>query len=174
MDAVKIIGIDVYVVKATLDTPFTFSQGWVHQHAATPVKLTTESGIEGWGEAIAQGLEPAEIAETTISYALAPLILGKSALRTGALWQSMYNQTREHGRKGSVKSAVSAVDIALWDVCGEHYGASISSLLGSACHSTVEPYATGLYRLQGRGESSRLADEAVVSPFHINPARVLI
>jgi len=133
MTALKIIQIDVYVVKSPLDIPFAFSQGWVHQRAATLVKITTQSGIEGWGEAFAQGLEPPEIAASAVSHALAPLILGKDALSPAVLWQAMYNQTRDHGRKGSVMSAISAVDIALWDICGKHYGVPVSSLLGGAC-----------------------------------------
>lgn len=160
MTALKISSIDVYVVKTPLDIPFAFSQGWVKQRAATLVKITTESGIEGWGEAFAQGLEPPEIAATAISHALAPLILGKDALSPVVLWQAMYNQTRDHGRKGSVMSAISAVDIALWDICGRHHGVPISSLLGGACRQSVQPYATGFYRLTGKGESVRLAEEA--------------
>ena len=78
MTALKISSIDVYVVKTPLDIPFAFSQGWVKQRAATLVKITTESGIEGWGEAFAQGLEPPEIAATAISHALAPLILKRT------------------------------------------------------------------------------------------------
>ena len=161
MTVLTIISVDVYVVKTPLDIPFAFSQGWVHQRAATLVKITTDSGIEGWGEAFAQGLEPPEIAATAISYALTPLILGKDALSPSVLWHSMYNQTRDHGRKGSVMSAISAIDIALWDICGKHYGVPISTLLGGACRASVQPYATGFYRLKGQGESPRLAEEAL-------------
>ena len=159
--ALKITRIDVFVVKAPLDVSFAFSQGWVHQRAATLVRITTASGIEGWGEAFAQGLEPPEIAATALSHALVPLILGKDALAPAVLWQSMYNQTRDHGRKGSVMSAISAVDIALWDICGKHYGVPVSSLLGGACRNSVQPYATGFYRLKGKGEAPRLAEEAI-------------
>ena len=161
MTALTITAVEVFVVKAPLDTPFAFSQGWVHQRAATLVRISTESGIQGWGEAFAQGLEPPEIAAAALSHALVPRLLGQDALSPGVLWQSMYNQTRDHGRKGSVMSAISAVDIALWDICGKHLGVPISTLLGGAHRQSVQPYATGFYRLVGQGESQRLAEESV-------------
>lgn len=161
MTSEAIQSVEVFVVKAPLDTPFAFSQGWVHQRAATLVRITTDSGIQGWGEAFAQGLEPPEIAAAAVAHALVPRLLGQDALKPAVLWQSMYNQTRDHGRKGSVMSAISAVDIALWDICGKHYGAPIGSLLGGAFRDSVQPYATGFYRLKGQGESARLADEAI-------------
>ena len=157
----KIASIEVFVVKAPLDTPFAFSQGWVHQRAATLVRITTDTGIQGWGEAFTQGLEPPEIAAAAVSYALVPLLLNKNALAPSVLWQSMYNQTRDHGRKGSVMSAISAIDIALWDICGKHYQVPVHALLGGAFRQSVQPYATGFYRLKGQGESARLAEEAL-------------
>lgn len=157
----NITSIEVFVVKTPLETPFAFSQGWVHQRAATLVRVTTETGIQGWGEAFTQGLEPPEIAAATVSYALAPLLLGQDALSPAVLWQSMYNQTRDHGRKGSVMSAISAIDIALWDICGKHFQVPIHALLGGAFRRSVQPYATGFYRLNGQGESARLAEEAL-------------
>ena len=57
----KIVAIHVHVLKSPLDVPFAFSQGWVHQRSATLVEVVTDSGICGWGEAFAQGLEPPEL-----------------------------------------------------------------------------------------------------------------
>jgi len=58
-------------------------------------------------------------------------------------------------------SAISAVDMALWDICGRAYGVPIKSLLGGEFRKSVQPYATGFYRLKGQGESQRLAEEAL-------------
>jgi D-galactarolactone cycloisomerase len=73
----------------------------------------------------------------------------------------MYNMTRDFGRKGSVISGISAVDIALWDIAGKFYGQPIYKLLGGAFRQQVKPYATGFYRIKGQGEAQRLADEAI-------------
>jgi len=157
----KISAIDVYVLKTGLDTPFAFSQGWVHQRSATLVRVTTDNGLSGWGEAFAQGLEPPEISAAVVRHALAPIVLGRDALDINVLWHQMYHQTRDYGRKGSVMAAISAIDIALWDLAGHFYSQPVYQLLGGAFRNKVIPYATGFYRLSGQGEWQRLAEEAV-------------
>ena len=77
------------------------------------------------------------------------------------LWHEMYHLTRDYGRKGSVLASVSAVDIALWDLAGHFYSQPVYQLLGGAFRQSVQPYATGFYRIKGQGEGSRLAEEAL-------------
>ena len=157
----KITALTVHVLKSPLAEPFAFSQGWVHQRSATLVEVTTDTGITGWGEAFAQGLEPPEIAATVIDKALRPLVTGADPLDTEVLWHRMYHATRDYGRKGSVIAAISAIDIALWDIAGKFHRQPIHRLLGGAFRTRVQPYATGFYRVSGQGEAARLADEAV-------------
>lgn len=156
----KITEIRIHVLKSALNQPFAFSQGWVGQRSATLAEVVTEGGLTGWGEAFTQGLEPPEIAATVIDQALKPLLIGADALDTEVLWHRMYHATRDFGRKGSVVAAISAIDIALWDLKGKHFGVPVYQLLGGAFRTEVEPYATGFYRIGGRGEARRLADEA--------------
>lgn len=156
----KISRIDTFVLKSPLAEPFAFSQGWVHQRSATLVRITTADGIEGWGEAFTQGLESPEIAATAIETAFKPMLIGLSALDTAVHWYSMYNKSRDFGRKGSVVAAISAIDMALWDITGKALNQPIHQLLGGAVRSTVTPYATGFYRIEGQGEAARLAEEA--------------
>ena len=157
----KITGVEVHVLKSPLAEPFAFSQGWVRQRSATLVEVVTDDGVTGWGEAFAQGLEPPEIAAAAIEYALKPLLIGADPLATEVLWHRMYHATRDYGRKGSVVAAISALDIALWDIAGRARGEPIHKLLGGAFRDRVEPYATGFYRIKGQGEAARLAEEAV-------------
>ena len=133
----------------------------MHQRSATLVRVTTDNGLSGWGEAFAQGLEPPEISAAVVRHALAPIVLGRDALDINVLWHQMYHQTRDYGRKGSVMAAISAIDIALWDLAGHFYSQPVYQLLGGAFRSKVIPYATGFYRLSGQGEWQRLAEEAV-------------
>ena len=58
-------------------------------------------------------------------------------------------------------SAISAIDIALWDIAGKHFNVPTYALLGGAHRTSVQPYATGFYRLQGQGEVARLTEEAL-------------
>ncbi len=157
----KITELKIHVLKCPLDQPFAFSQGWVRQRCATLLEVFTDTGISGWGEAFAQGLEPPEIAAAVITHALQPLVIGADPLDTEVLWHRMYHQTRDYGRKGSVIAAISAVDTALWDIAGKFHGLPIHKLLGGAFRERVQPYATGFYRISGQGEAQRLADEAL-------------
>ena len=157
----KIAELRIHVLKSPLAEPFAFSQGWVRQRSATLVEAVTDEGVVGWGEAFAQGLEPPEIAAAVIEHALKPIVLGRDPLDTEVLWHRMYHATRDYGRKGAVVAAISAVDIALWDIAGKVHGQPIHRLLGGAFRTRVQPYATGFYRIAGQGEAARLADEAL-------------
>ncbi len=157
----KINSVDVYVLKTPLEEPFAFSQGWVRQRSATLVRIQTDNGLSGWGEAFAQGLEPPEISAAVIRHALAPVVVNRDALDINVLWYEMYNKTRDYGRKGSVLAGISAIDIALWDLAGKYHKQPVYQLMGGAFRKKVVPYATGFYRLTGQGEASRLAEEAV-------------
>jgi D-galactarolactone cycloisomerase len=73
----------------------------------------------------------------------------------------MYHATRDYGRKGSVIAAISALDIAFWDIAGKFHEAPVYRLLGGAFRTSVQPYATGFYRIKGQGEAGRLGEEAI-------------
>lgn len=156
-----ITAVRTHVLKSPLSQPFAFSQGWVNTRSATLVEVRTDSGITGWGEAFSQGLEAPEISAMAIERALQPLLSGADPLDIEVLWHRMYHATRDFGRKGSVVAAISAIDIALWDIAGKHYGVPVAKLLGGAFRNSVQPYATGFYRIEGQGEAARLADEAL-------------
>ena len=100
--SLKIKDIIVHVIKSDLDVPFAFSQGWVKKRSVTLVEIITNDGITGWGEAFCQGLEPPEISAAVIETALKPLLVEESPLDIEGLWQKMYNDTRDFGRKGYV------------------------------------------------------------------------
>lgn len=157
----KIANVEVFILQTPLDTPFAFSQGWVNKRSATLVRVTGSEGHVGWGEAFAQGLEPPQIAAAAVEHALKPLVVGEDGLQPAVLWQKMYTRTRDYGRKGSVVSAISAVDTALWDLAGQYLQQPVFTLLGGAHRRQVQPYATGFYRVHGQGEAAGLADEAL-------------
>ena len=157
----KITDLKIHVLKSPLAEPFAFSQGWVRQRSATLLEVLTDEGITGWGEAFAQGLEPPEIAAAVIDKALKPLLIGADPLDMEVLWHRMYHMTRDYGRKGSVVSGISAVDIALWDIAGKFHELPVYKLLGGAFRTRVQPYATGFYRIKGQGEAMRLGEEAI-------------
>lgn len=157
----KIVDVRTWALRSELAESFAFSQGFVTQRAATIVEVVTDEGSSGWGEALCQGLQPPQIAAAAVSSALRPLLIGADPLQPEVLWHRMYNRTRDYGLKGAVIGAISAIDIALWDLLGKSLGRPIHALLGGAFRTRVQPYATGFYRITGRGEAKRLAAEAV-------------
>ena len=160
--SIKITSLKVHVIQSHLETPFSFSQGWVSKRSATLVEINTNDGITGWGEAFCQGLEPPEISAAVIENSLKELIINENPLDIEKIWFKMYNQTRDFGRKGSVISGISAIDIALWDIAGKYYKKPIYQLLGGAFRKKIKPYATGFYRINGKDEAVRLSDEALM------------
>ena len=157
----KVVEIKIHILQSPLAQPFAFSQGWVGRRSATLLESVTDEGIVGWGEAFAQGLEPPQIAAAAIEHGLKPLLIGANPLDIEVLWHRMYHATRDYGRKGSVVAAISAVDIALWDIAGKVYDKPVHQLLGGAFRDKVQCYATGFYRISGHGEAKRLGEEAV-------------
>lgn len=156
----KITDVRAYALRSPLAQPFAFSQGWVPSRGATLVEVRTDEGVAGWGEALCQGLQPPEISAAAIRSALAPLLLGADPLEPEVLWHRMYHHTRDYGQKGAVVGAISAIDIALWDIAGKVRGEPVARLLGGMFRTRVEAYATGFYRQRGTGEARRLAEEA--------------
>lgn len=154
----KISDIRVHVLEAELRNPFAFSQAWVRKRVGLLVEIRTVDGTVGWGE----GYGPSKPLASVIENHYAPQLLGRSALAGDALWETLYNSLRDHGQKGIAVQALSAVDIALWDLRGKYYGAPVYELMGGPVRETVRAYATGLYRLSDdRPANERLlADEA--------------
>jgi D-galactarolactone cycloisomerase len=157
----RITEIRTYALQSPLNQPFAFSQGRVTKRSSTLAEVITDTGLNGWGEAFNQGLEPPQIAAAVIDHALKPLMLGANPLDMEVLWHRMYHATRDYGRKGAVMAAISAIDIALWDIAGQRYGVPVHQLLGGAFRQRVQAYATGFYRITGQGEAERLATEAL-------------
>ena len=156
----RIIDIRTYVLKADIQPQFYFSQpGTVTHRSSLVVEVMTDTGISGFGEALCHGLQPAEIACATVDHCLRELLIGRNALDTAVLFEESYNRTKDFGMKGAVIGAISAIDIALWDIKGKVLNQPVHQLLGGAFRNTIAPYATGFYRVEGGDYPALLADE---------------
>ena len=137
--------LETFLLEAKLsgDDRFYSSQGRFADRRSLLVKITTDDGLVGWGES---GVSmPLEHVQTFIHDALAPRLLGKSAIQTEPVWHDLYSFSRDFGRKATPIDAMSGIDIALWDIRGKEAGKPIHLLMGGAFRSTVRAYATGLY-----------------------------
>ena len=158
----KITGIKTYVLQAMLDDKgFGWSQRVTDKRQTAISIITTDEGIDGYGEAFYFG-GPAKIVAGMIDDALGPLIIGKNPLDTSVIWDNLYNWTRDQGMKGITIAAISAVDIALWDIKGKALDLPVYQLLGGAYRNRARAYATGLYEPQGvPSRIDALVDEAI-------------
>lgn len=145
------------MLRHPLREPFGFSQWWYEARACCLVRITTDTGLTGWGECYG----PPEPAKAVIDTVYTPLILlGADPLANEVLWERMYNRMRDYGQKGVAVAAISGVDIALWDIKGQALGQPVHQLLGGAFRTTVTAYATGLYFRRVDDLPAALADEA--------------
>jgi D-galactarolactone cycloisomerase len=121
------------------------------------VEIETDRGISGLGEAkISVGnLGNYAAVVTLIREELAPVIIGRDPRDVTAIWEILYSGTRAHyalregrtfptvGRRGITMSAISGIDIALWDILGRSLGQPVWRLLGGQCRDRIPAYASG-------------------------------
>jgi L-rhamnonate dehydratase len=130
--------------EASMST-FTF-HGWLI------VEIFTDAGLVGIGNA---ALSP-QITKQVVDLYLKPLLIGQDPWEIEFLWQLMYRKTMAFGRKGIGMVAISAVDIALWDLLGKSAKQPVYRLLGGRTKSKIPVYASRLYCVP----LDQLADEA--------------
>ena len=151
----KVSKIECFVVEQRLDRPFAFSQWACDRRAACLVRITAANGAFGWGE----GYGPAPVVKAGIEW-LAPFAVDRDALAIGAIWQALYLRSLDYARSGVLTAALSAIDIALWDLRGKLLGQPVHALLGGKRRDHVRVYATGMYFTPGANLADRLAAEA--------------
>lgn len=143
-----------HVVSAPVERPFTSSRGWLYkQRGSCIVEIETADGIVGWGECYG----PSQVARAYIESQYAARIIGRDAFDVEVIWEDLYNRIKDYGNKGMAISALSGIDIALWDIIGKSCGKPIHKLIGGAYRTEVQSYATGLYFI----DMDRLIEEAV-------------
>ncbi len=131
----------------TLDIPFgdfydgprTKPRGWV-QRDTLLVKVTSDDGIIGWGEAFAYACTGATRAAVMDMFR--PRLIGQSTDDLGALSREMQRQLHIQGRYGITIFAWSGIEMALWDIAAKREGVSLAELLGGRRRDAVAGYAS--------------------------------
>ncbi len=127
-------------------------------HGWVLVEIFTNNGLVGLGNA---ALAPV-VTKSLIDTYLKPLLIGADPWDTEFLWQQMYRRTMAFGRKGVAMTAISAVDIALWDLLGKDAKQPVFRLLGGRTKENIPVYASRLYAMsipELRAEAQRYKDE---------------
>ncbi len=103
------------------------------------VKVTTDQGIVGWGEAHAV-MTPMAI-KTIITDLFEPILLGQDARQIEALWEKMFSTQKLRGYgTGYYTRAMAGIDIALWDIVGKAAGMPVYQLLGGKFRDRIPTY----------------------------------
>jgi L-alanine-DL-glutamate epimerase-like enolase superfamily enzyme len=121
------------------------------------IAVETEDGLIGYGEAKVHVGSAGNYAAVcaVVEHELAPLLRGEDSRNITGLWQKMYNGARAHhagtygrsfpvlGRRGVTVSALSGIDVALWDLLGKTLNVPVYQLLGGRCRDRILAYASG-------------------------------
>ncbi len=105
------------------------------------VEIETDNGYTGIGNA---GLCP-DVTKQIIDSKLKSLLINENPLNTEYLYEKMYRSSIAYGRKGAVIAAISALDIALWDIKGKVLNQPVFMLMGGRTKAFIETYYSRLY-----------------------------
>ena len=120
--------------------PWSFGGKPANSFDVLLVRLETDSGLVGWGEAFSRGRDVA--LKHVIDTRLIPLILGRDATQISKIKHDLEFQLHNFGRNGAIEYGIAAIDIALWDLLGKSCGQPLSHLLGGAYANCLEVYAS--------------------------------
>ncbi|GAC1338274.1 MAG: mandelate racemase/muconate lactonizing enzyme family protein [Acetobacteraceae bacterium] len=104
------------------------------------VRVDTDVGLVGWGEAFGHGSIPATRA--ALESLVGPYMIGRDAADIAGTMRGAQQAAHIYGRGGPVTYALSGVDIALWDIAGKAAGLPLHRLLGAAAPAAVPAYAS--------------------------------
>lgn len=150
----KITDVECHVLLAPdFDVTFTSSA-----QDSLVVVIHTDGGITGVGECDANPWMAKACIEApgthTMGLSIRDTLIGANPFEIGELWRKIYIGTAMNGRRGMVIHALSAVEMALWDLCGKATGQPVHALLGGATRNSITPYAS-LQPAGGRFEEYR-------------------
>jgi D-arabinonate dehydratase len=158
--AMKITALETYSLSAPLPQAVRTSTHRITQVSEVIVKLTTDSGLVGIGEAhgpfLFQGADGLRNVNRILQ-TITPLVIGRDPFDTEGIWQDLFKLTYTSVRgipplareQRVLVTAMSAIDIALWDLKGKAIGRPVHALLGGALRAKVPAYVTGFYYRDG-------------------------
>jgi D-galactarolactone cycloisomerase len=140
----KIADVRTHILDHRLKTPFASASMRFERRMHILVEIICDDGTTGWGECLGPALPNAAVVEAYKAW-----LIGADPLETEKIWLTLYNALRDQGQRGLTVTALSGIDIALWDIKGKHFGVPISTLLGGRFRDSVKAYATGSFKREG-------------------------
>ena len=156
----KITDVQAYVVRPRYPANAgAFEGDW------TFVRIDTDEGIHGWGEASNSPGGGCFLSARTIEM-LRQGLLGQDPFQSEKLWQQNYRRYTYLGARGLPTVALSGVDIALWDIKGKALGRPVYDLLGGKLRDSIRLYANGWFFGCSTPEQYGAAAKATVEAGH--------
>lgn len=137
----RIREVEVVLLKKTMDRPLILSRGEIGERRFAFVLVHTDEGITGLGEGVG---DPA-LVQATVERRLKPILIGEDPFDIERLWWKMFAGAVYWDLKGTLLTAISGVDIALWDLKAKALGVPVYQLLGGAFRGRVKAYASDLF-----------------------------
>jgi D-arabinonate dehydratase len=143
----KITNVEAFAISIPLRAAVSDAVRRITHRDSLIVRITTEDGLTGVGFTL--GYDGSLAMVSMVDQIYRPILQGANALHAEWLWADMYRQSIQAGRRGAALRAMSAIDIALWDLRGKAAKMPVMHLLG--VHSThLRCYATGGYYRDGQ------------------------
>jgi len=169
----KITALDTYCLSAPLPQVVRTSTHAISRVNELIVTLTTDAGPVGIGEGhgpfMIQGGGEALRGLSEIVQAITPLVVGQDPFESERIWQDLFALTYTSVRgipplarqQRALVTAMSAIDIALWDLKGKAIGRPVWALLGGALRQRVPAYVTGFYYRDGETTDDLVREAAM-------------
>lgn len=154
----KITEVRTHILEHRLDTAFESASMRFDRRQHLLVEVVCDNGLIGWGECLGPARPNRAVIEAYASW-----LVGMDPLETEKIWAVLYNALRDQGQRGLTITALSGIDVALWDIKGKHFGVPVSTLLGGRFRESVRAYATGAFKRDG---VDRVADNAQEAALH--------
>lgn len=153
----KIIHVEAFAISIPLPSPVSDAVRVITHRDHLIVRLRTDDGLEGMGFTL--GYDASVAMVSMVETIFAPLLNGARVAESERLWGEMYRQSIQAGRRGAALRAISAIDIALWDLRGKRAGMPVMDLLGVQS-TRLRCYATGGYYRAGYTEDDLVREMA--------------
>ena len=140
----KIAAVRTHLLEHRLSVPFQSASMRFDRRAHVLVEIICDDGTTGWGECLGPARPNAAVVAADT-----PGLIVADPVGTEKIWARLYNALRDQGQRGLAVTALSGIDIALWDIKGKHFGVPVSTLLGGRFRETVRAYATGSFKRDG-------------------------
>lgn len=111
---------------------------WAEYPRLLVVRVHTDTGLVGLGETV----DKVHGSKAALHGTIAPLTLGQDPLDIEGVWRFVMDNIMYHGYAGAETRALSALEVALWDIMGKHYGAPLFHLLGGKTRDAIPTYNT--------------------------------